>query len=110
MRRQPFRRQRQRLAIARAVLAAVDSSILLQDEPTSAFDPETEDVLIEALLAHRGDATVIASIHRPRLIKHFDEVIVVNAGRIVNQGTVEELQTRCIELQTFLGRGRRSTD
>ena len=102
--------QRQRLAIARAVLAAVDSSILLLDEPTSALDPETEDVLIEALLAHRRDATVIASIHRPRLIKHFDEVIVVNAGRIVNQGTVEELQTRCIELQTFLGRGRRSTD
>ena len=94
--------QRQRLAIARALLAAHGSSVLLLDEPTSALDPGTEATLVKALLALRRDAAVVASIHRPQLLGQFDEVIVVNAGRVVAQGTVAELLPGCAELAAFL--------
>lgn len=94
--------QRQRIAIARALMAAAPSSVLLLDEPTSALDPATEAALIEALLASRGDACIVASIHRPQLLASFDEVVVVNAGTVIDQGTVEELRPRCSELSAFL--------
>jgi ATP-binding cassette subfamily B protein len=94
--------QRQRIAIARALLAAAPSSVLLLDEPTSALDPATEAALIKELLAARSDACIVASIHRPQLLDAFDEVLVVNAGRLVDQGTVEELAPRCAELAAFL--------
>jgi ABC-type multidrug transport system fused ATPase/permease subunit len=94
--------QRQRVAIARALLAAAPSSVLLLDEPTSALDPTTEAALVQALLAFRSDACIVASIHRPQLLDSFDEVLVVNAGRIVDQGTTEELASRCEELAAFL--------
>jgi ATP-binding cassette, subfamily B, bacterial len=99
--------QRQRIAIARALLAAAPSSILLLDEPTSALDPATEAALITALLAVRRDACIVASIHRPQLLASFDEVLVVNAGRVVDQGTVEEVAPRSAELQAFLRRDPR---
>jgi ABC-type multidrug transport system fused ATPase/permease subunit len=99
--------QRQRIAIARALLAAASSSILLLDEPTSALDPATEAALIAALLASRKDACIIASIHRPQLLARFDEVLVVNAGRVVDQGTVEEVAPRSAELEAFLRRDPR---
>ncbi|MGE3928296.1 MAG: ATP-binding cassette domain-containing protein, partial [Lautropia sp.] len=101
--------QRQRLAIARALIAAAPSSVLLLDEPTSALDPRTEAALIQALLAARRDAALVASIHRPQLLDSFDEVIVVNAGRVVAQGTVAELTPTCAELQAFLRIGPRAS-
>lgn len=94
--------QRQRIAIARALMAAAPASVLLLDEPTSALDPATEAALIEALLAARRDACIVASIHRPQLLASFDEVVVVNAGRVVDQGSVEELLPRSAELAAFL--------
>ena len=94
--------QRQRIAIARALLAAAPTSVLLLDEPTSALDPATEAALVKALLAARRDACIVASIHRPQLLDAFDEVLVVNAGRVVDQGTPAELEPRCPELATFL--------
>jgi ATP-binding cassette, subfamily B, bacterial len=94
--------QRQRIAIARALLAAAPSSVLLLDEPTSALDPATERALVQALLAFRADACIVASIHRPQLLDSFDEVLVVNAGRVVDQGTSAELAPRCEELAAFL--------
>ncbi len=100
--------QRQRLAIARALLAAADSSLLLLDEPTSALDPRTEATLMQALLASRRDAAVIASIHRPQLLTAFDEVIVVNAGRVVAQGRVDDLLPDCAELAAFLRQSGRA--
>ncbi|HZH06939.1 MAG TPA: ABC transporter ATP-binding protein [Lautropia sp.] len=99
--------QRQRIAIARALLAAAPSSILLLDEPTSALDPATEAALIAALLAFRKDACIVASIHRPQLLASFDEVLVVNAGRVVDQGTVDEVAPRSAELEAFLRRDPR---
>ena len=94
--------QLQRIAIARALMAAAPSSVLLLDEPTSALDPATEAALIGALLAARGDACILASIHRPQLLASFDEVLVVSGGRVVDQGTVDELRPRCAELSHFL--------
>lgn len=94
--------QRQRIVIARALMAAAPSSVLLLDEPTAALDPFTEAALIKALLANRRDACIVASIHRPQLLDSFDEVLVVNSGRVVDQGTVEELTPRCAEVVAFL--------
>ena len=97
--------QRQRIAIARALIAAAPSSVLLLDEPTSALDPSTEAALIRTLLGARRDAAIVASIHRPQLLAVFDEVIIVNAGCVVDQGTVAELAPRSAELQAFLRPG-----
>jgi ABC-type multidrug transport system fused ATPase/permease subunit len=94
--------QRQRIAIARALLAAAPSSVLLLDEPTSALDPVTERALVQALLAFRADACIVASIHRPQLLESFDEVLVVNGGRVVAQGIAAELAPRCEELAAFM--------
>ena len=82
--------------------AAAPTRVHLLDEPTSALDPATEAALVKALLAARRDACIVASIHRPQLLDAFDEVLVVNAGRVVDQGTPAELQPRCPELATFL--------
>ena len=61
-----------------------------------------EAAVIKALLATREDACIVASIHRPQLLNAFDEVVVVNAGRVVDQGTVTELAPRSAEVAAFL--------
>jgi ABC-type bacteriocin/lantibiotic exporter with double-glycine peptidase domain len=86
--------QRQRLCLARGVLAARDSSIVLLDEPTSALDPVTEASVFENLGRHFVDATIVASVHRMSLLKHFDRVVLMVGGHLVDAGTVDELQSR----------------
>jgi ATP-binding cassette subfamily B multidrug efflux pump len=81
--------QKQRLSIARAILK--DSPIILLDEPTSALDAVTESLIqneLEQLLTGR---TVLAAAHRLSTIAGFDQIIVMEAGRIVERGTHEEL-------------------
>jgi ABC-type multidrug transport system fused ATPase/permease subunit len=86
--------QRQRLCLARGVLAAHDSSVVLLDEPTSALDPMTESSVVQRLCEHFSDACVIASVHRMSLLKHFDRVVLMVAGRVVDTGAVHELAAR----------------
>jgi ABC-type multidrug transport system fused ATPase/permease subunit len=81
--------QRQRLAIARAMLR--DAPILLLDEATSALDSEVELAIQEQLLGLMEGKTVIAIAHRLSTIARMDRLIVLDAGRIVEQGTHEEL-------------------
>jgi len=78
--------QRQRLCLARGVLAAQGSSLLLLDEPTSALDAATETRVLERVAAAFPDACVIASIHRLSVLEHFDTVVLMEAGRIVDAG------------------------
>ncbi|HMY79633.1 MAG TPA: ATP-binding cassette domain-containing protein, partial [Thauera aminoaromatica] len=83
--------QRQRLALARGVLAAAGTSLLLLDEPTSSLDPETEARVYQRLFAHFPDAALVSSVHRLHLLDRFDEVILMRAGRIEAVGRAWEL-------------------
>ena len=83
--------QRQRLALARGVLAAEGTSLLLLDEPTSSLDPETEARVYQRLFTHFADATLVSSVHRLHLLDRFDEVILMRAGRIEAVGRAWEL-------------------
>ncbi|ENO89824.1 ATP-binding cassette domain-containing protein [Thauera linaloolentis] len=83
--------QRQRLALARGVLAAEGSSLVLLDEPTSSLDPETEGRVYSRLFEHFADAAVVSSVHRLHLLNRFDGVILMRAGRIEAMGTAWEL-------------------
>ena len=81
--------QRQRIAIARVVLK--DAPILLLDEATSALDSEVELAIQEQLLGLMEGKTVIAIAHRLSTIARMDRLIVLEQGRIVEQGTHAEL-------------------
>jgi ATP-binding cassette, subfamily B, bacterial len=81
--------QRQRIAIARAVLK--DAPILLLDEATSALDSESEVLIQEALDELMRDRTSIVIAHRLSTIAKLDRIIVMEDGRIVEQGPHDEL-------------------
>jgi ATP-binding cassette subfamily B protein len=84
--------QRQRLAIARALLK--DAPILLLDEATSALDTESERTIQEALDRLMQGRTVIAIAHRLSTLKHFDRIIVMDHGRIIEDGPPDVLAAR----------------
>ncbi|HAZ30705.1 TPA: multidrug ABC transporter ATP-binding protein [Candidatus Acetothermia bacterium] len=81
--------QRQLLAIARAVLA--DPRILILDEATSSVDTRTEVAIQKALLGLMKGRTSFVIAHRLSTIRNADQVIVIDGGRIVEQGTHDEL-------------------
>jgi ATP-binding cassette subfamily B multidrug efflux pump len=81
--------QRQRIALARVILK--DAPILVLDEATSALDSEVELAIQEQLLDLMEGKTVIAIAHRLSTIARMDRLIVLDAGRIVETGTHEEL-------------------
>jgi ATP-binding cassette subfamily B multidrug efflux pump len=81
--------QRQRIALARVILK--DAPILVLDEATSALDSEVELAIQEQLLQLMQGKTVIAIAHRLSTIARMDRLVVLDAGRIVEQGTHAEL-------------------
>ena len=76
--------QRQRIAIARAFLK--DAPILLLDEATAALDSESEEAIREALSRLMRGRTVIAIAHRLATLRNFDRVVVLQGGRIIEDG------------------------
>jgi ATP-binding cassette, subfamily B, bacterial len=81
--------QRQRIAIARAFLK--DAPILLLDEATAALDSESEEAIREALSRLMRGRTVIAIAHRLATLRNFDRVVVLKAGRIIEDGSPDRL-------------------
>lgn len=84
--------QRQRLAIARAMLK--DAPILILDEATAALDNESERLVQDALQRLMPDRTTLVIAHRLSTIEHADQVLVLDRGRLVEQGTHAELIAR----------------
>ncbi len=81
--------ERQRLVLARAILK--QPSILILDEATSALDTENESAIQEALEKIRGKMTLIVIAHRLSTIRNADQVIVLDEGRVVQQGRYLQL-------------------
>ncbi|MCO8143722.1 ABC transporter ATP-binding protein/permease [Rhodovulum tesquicola] len=81
--------QRQRVALARVILK--DAPILVLDEATSALDSEVEAAIQDTLYNVMEGKTVIAIAHRLSTIAHMDRIVVLDAGRIVEQGSHAEL-------------------
>lgn len=84
--------QRQRIAIARALLR--DAPILLLDEATSALDAESEQLVQQALERLMESRTTLVIAHRLATVRRADRIIVMDAGRIVEQGTHDALMVQ----------------
>ena len=81
--------ERQRLSIARAMMK--DAPIVILDEATANVDPENEQELMEAIQKLTQEKTVIMIAHRLKTVRHADQILVVDKGRIVQRGTHDEL-------------------
>ena len=83
--------EKQRLALARGILAAQSRDIVFLDESTSSVDAENERIIYGSIFKKFKNKFVIASVHKLNLLDHFDEIYVFGDRRIVQHGTLEEL-------------------
>ncbi len=81
--------EKQRISIARAMMK--DAPVIFLDEATANVDPENEHDLMEAIRALTNEKTVIMIAHRLKTVEHADQILVIDQGRIVQQGTHAEL-------------------
>lgn len=81
--------EKQRISIARAIMK--DAPIIILDEATANVDPENEKDLMEAVEALTKEKTIIMIAHRLKTVRHADQIVVVDKGKIAQQGTHEQL-------------------
>ncbi|MBQ9625371.1 MAG: ABC transporter ATP-binding protein [Clostridia bacterium] len=81
--------EKQRISIARAIMK--DAPIIVLDEATANVDPENEKDLVEAIEALTQEKTIIMIAHRLKTISHADQILVINKGKLVQQGKHSEL-------------------
>ena len=84
--------QKQRISIARELFRDVE--VLIMDEATSALDSETENEIKESIEALKGKLTIISIAHRLSTIKNADRIFLLDKGKLVEQGSFEELKIR----------------
>ncbi len=92
--------QRQKIAIAVALLKRPDLVVL--NDATAVLDGATETAIIERLKHELEDQSLVCSLHRPRLASAFDLILVMDQGRLVQQGRLEELQKSGSVLQPLM--------
>lgn len=98
--------EKQRISIARAMLK--NAPIVILDEATANVDPENEDRLQKAIEALTRDKTIIMIAHRLKTVRHADQILVIDHGRIVQQGRHEQLITEPGIYADFVG-GKKQT-
>lgn len=81
--------EKQRLSIARAMMK--DAPVIILDEATANVDPENEKELVEAIDALTKEKTILMIAHRLKTVRHADQILVVDKGKIVQRGRHEEL-------------------
>ena len=81
--------ERQRISIARAIIK--DAPIIILDEATANVDPENEEALMQAIHSLTKDKTIIMIAHRLKTVERADQIVVLDKGRIVEQGKHREL-------------------
>lgn len=81
--------EKQRISIARAILK--DAPIIILDEATSSVDPENEQALLSAIAELTKNKTLISIAHRLSTVENADQIIVIDQGRIAQQGTHQSL-------------------
>ena len=98
--------EKQRISIARAMLK--NAPIVILDEATANVDPENEDRLQKAIEALTRDKTIIMIAHRLKTVRHADQILVIDHGRIVQQGKHEQLIAQSGIYADFVG-GKKQT-
>lgn len=98
--------EKQRISIARAMLK--DAPIIIFDEATANVDPENEWMLQHAIRELTASKTVIMIAHRLKTVRHADKIIVVESGRIVQQGSHADLIDKGGQYADFIGMRERS--
>ncbi|MSS74161.1 ABC transporter ATP-binding protein [Candidatus Pacearchaeota archaeon] len=88
--------EKQRLALARGLLAAKDSEIVLMDEPTSSVDTLNEIKIYDQIIKEFKDKTIISALHKLHLLKKFDYIYIFDKGKIIAEGTLSELKNKPI--------------
>lgn len=81
--------EKQRLSVARAMMK--DAPVIILDEATANVDPENEKELVEAIEALTKEKTILMIAHRLKTVRHADQILVVDKGRLVQRGRHEEL-------------------
>lgn len=100
--------ERQRIAIARAMLK--DAPVIILDEATAYIAPENEDRLQKAIEALTRNKTIIMIAHRLKTVRHADRILVIDHGRIVQQGKHEELIAEPGIYADFIGGKKQTVD
>ena len=99
--------EKQRLALARGLMASEDKAIILLDESTSSVDLQNEMKIYENIFKNYSNKTIIASIHRLHLLSFFDKVYFFKNGKIIESGTFEELKKNSNEFRRIWAKYKR---
>ena len=100
--------EKQRISIARAMLK--NAPIVILDEATANVDPENEDRLQKAIEALTRDKTIIMIAHRLKTVRHADQILVIDHGRIVQKGRHEQLIAEPGIYADFVGGKKQAVD
>jgi ATP-binding cassette subfamily B protein len=96
--------EKQRISIARAMMK--DAPVIFLDEATANVDPENENELMRAIQALTAEKTVVMIAHRLKTVENADQILVIDHGRIVQQGTHSELMEQDGIYRDFIGERR----